>query len=119
MVLDAQSVVVIVLAVAATALCVVGVVVLLDALKTSRSLRVLADDLDVRLVPLIEKADVTLDAINAEMLRVDGIVTRFEEVSDTVSSASSVVREAANAPSIAVNAIGTGLRRFIRGVRAR
>jgi len=117
--LEVQSVLLVVLIIAATAACIALVVVLLDVLKTSRSARQLMDDVDERLMPLLENAEVTVNAVNAELLRVDGIVTRFEEVSDTVSSATNVVREAANAPSIAASAIGTTLRRFMRGARAR
>lgn len=117
--MEAQPALLVVLTIAAIAACVALVVVLLDVLKTSRSARRLMDDVDERLMPLLEKVDVTVDAVNAELLRVDGIVTRFEEVTDTVSSATTVVRDAANAPSIAVNALGSGLRRFMRGMRSR
>lgn len=49
-------------------------------------------DVRERAIPLLEKADVTLDALNAELLRVDGIVTDIEEVSGAVSSATDVIR---------------------------
>ena len=68
----------------ASALCGVAIWALIEAVKTARSAQLLADDLDARLVPLLDKADVTVDAINAELLRIDEIVTRVEEVTDRV-----------------------------------
>ncbi len=77
-----------VLLVVASALCGVAIWALTEAVKTARSPGSLADDLDTRLVPLLDKADVTVDAMNAELLRIDQIVTRVEEVTDRVSSTS-------------------------------
>ena len=80
-----------VLLVCASALCGVAIWALTESVKTARSARQLADDLDARLVPLLDKADVTVDAMNAELLRIDQIVTRVEEVTDRVSDTSRVV----------------------------
>lgn len=87
-----------VLLVVASVLCGVAIWAVTEFVKTARSLRTLSDDLDVRLVPLLEKADVTVDATNAELLRIDAIVTRMEEVTDRVSNTSRTVQEVANAP---------------------
>jgi len=66
-----------------------------------------------RLVPLAEKADVTVDAMNAELLRVDMIVTQVEEVSQRVSSASSAVQAIVNLPAGAVNELSDRLRKAV------
>lgn len=87
-----------VLIVVATVLCGVAIWAITEFVKTAKSVRILSDDLDDGLVPLIAKADVTVDAANAELLRVDGIVTRMEEVTDRVSATSRTVQEVANAP---------------------
>jgi uncharacterized protein Yka (UPF0111/DUF47 family) len=100
-----------VLLVCAIALCGVAIWALTESVKTARSARQLADDLDSRLVPLLEKADVTVDAMNAELLRIDQIVTRVEEVTDRVSDTSRVVQQVANAPSEMVNDISDRVRR--------
>jgi methyl-accepting chemotaxis protein len=100
-----------VLLVAASALCGVGIWALIESVRTARSLRQLADDLDVRLVPLLDKADVTVDATNAELLRIDQIVTRVEEVTDRLSDTSRAVQEVANAPAEIVNELAERLRR--------
>lgn len=83
----------------ASLLCVVAGVAAWEIAKsarswreTSESVKRLADEAVDRLVPLAEKADVTVDALNAELLRVDLIVSRFEDVADRAASI-------ANAPS--------------------
>lgn len=100
-----------VLLVLASALCAVGIWALLEGVKTARSARTLSDDLDVRVVPLLEKADVTIDALNAELLRVDSIVSRIEEITDRVESTSRTVQGVANAPGEIVTDIADRVRR--------
>jgi uncharacterized protein Yka (UPF0111/DUF47 family) len=99
------------LLVLASALCGVAIWALVESVKTARSARRLADDLDSRLVPLLDKADITVDAMNAELLRIDQIVTRVEEVTDRVSDTSRVVQEVANAPAEMVNELADRVRR--------
>lgn len=70
-------------------------------------LRVTLEDVRSRLVPLLDKADVTLDAVNAEILRLDAIVTQAEGVGDAVSSASEFIRSP-------VNSAAQGLARLVR-----
>jgi len=108
--MQAVQILQIVLVVAGIAVCGVLIYALLELVKTATSTRLLADDTRERLIPLLDKVDVTVDAINAELLRVDGILTQFEEVSDRVSSTTHAVQEAVSAPMDAVNAVGTGLR---------
>jgi hypothetical protein len=99
------------LIVVAGAMCGVAIWALTEAVKTARSVRVLSDDLDARVVPLLEKVDVSVDAFNAELLRVDAIVTRFEEISDRVESTSRTVQDVANAPVEIVTDIADRVRR--------
>jgi hypothetical protein len=103
-----------VLIVVACATCGVAIWALSEAVKTMRSVRVLSDDLDARVVPLIDKVDVSVDAINVELLRVDAIVTRFEEISDRVDSTSRTVQDVANAPAEIVTDIADKVRRAWR-----
>jgi hypothetical protein len=100
-----------VLIVAAIALVGVAIWTCVELVRTARSMRTLADDTDVRLVPLLEKADVTVDALNAELLRVDAIVTRFEDISGRVESTTRTVQEVANAPGEIVNELAGRMRR--------
>ena len=105
------SVLLSVLIVVAVALCAVAIWALFEGVKTARSMRVLSDDLDTRLVPLLDKADVTVDALNAELLRVDAIVTTFEGISDRVETTSRTVQDVANAPVEIVTDIADRMRR--------
>lgn len=112
--MDATTVLLSVLIVVASVLCGVAIWALTEAVKTARSLRVLSDDLDARIVPLIDKLDVSVDAFNAELLRVDAIVTRFEEISDRVESTSRTVQDVANAPVEIVTDLADRVRRAWR-----
>ena len=96
------------------ALIIVGILVGLAALYAIRVLvlatgTILADLEEVRgrLVPLLDKADVTVDAVNAELLRIDAIVSQAEEVGDAVSTASDFVRSP-------VNSAAQGIARIAR-----
>ena len=100
-----------VLLVVAIAACAAVIWALSEGVKTARSARTLADDLDARLVPLLDKADVTVDALNAELLRIDNIVSRIEEVTERVESTSRTVQGVANAPGEIVTDIADRVRR--------
>lgn len=78
---------------------------------TSRSLRALTDDTRERLVPILDKADITIDATNAELLRIDGAITRFEDASVRVSAASSTLSEIVQAPEKIVTGVADKMRR--------
>ncbi len=98
---------------AAIVLCAVGIWAFVRLGLASRSMQTLADDLDERLVPLVDKADVTVDAMNAELLRLDMIVTQVQEVSGRVTSASNAVAAIVSAPVGAVNELSERLRKAI------
>jgi uncharacterized protein YoxC len=94
-----------------------AVYALLESIKTMRLMREFIDDTSARLNPLIDKADVTVDAVNAELLRVDGIVTTMEEVSDAVGETTRTVQMVTNAPREVANAMGPRLRSAWRAAR--
>lgn len=92
-------------------LVVFGLYTIRVLLKAVHDLLVAVEDVRGRLVPLLDKADVTVDALNAELLRVDAIVTQAEEVGDAVSTASGIIR----AP---LNSVASGLTRLVRSFRS-
>jgi len=100
-----------VLLVAASIVCAVAVWALVELARTARSTRSLADDTHVRLIPLMDKVDVTVDAINAELLRIDAIITQVEEASARVSHASDTISGIVNTPAEIVNDMATRVRR--------
>lgn len=103
----------------AASLVVSGVAIyaFLEISKTMKAARGYMHDTSARLGPLLDKADVTIDAVNAELLRVDGIVTTFEEVSDRVGDTTRTVQAVANAPREVANAMGPRLRSAWREAR--
>lgn len=113
--MDLISVLLAVLIVAATVLCAVATVAVRHLGTSARSIKRLADDTHSRLTPLLDKADVTVDALNAELLRVDMLVTRFEDAADRVSQTATTLHEIANAPE----RIAGGIAEKVRSWRGR
>jgi len=66
-------------------------------------------------MPLLDKVDVSVDALNAELLRIDAIVTQFEEISERVESTTRTVQDVANAPVEIVTDLADRVRRAWRG----
>jgi hypothetical protein len=94
------------------ALCATAIWALTVVVRAARSATRLVEDLDAKLPPLIDKAGTTLDEINVEMVRVDGLVTQLEEVSDRVTSTTRAASEIVGAPAAAVAGLGDRARRF-------
>jgi len=65
------SILAIVALIAATTLCGVGVWAAIEIARTAREVRGSVGQTTERIVPLLDKADITVDAVNAELLRVD------------------------------------------------
>lgn len=93
-----QVVLNVVLTVALLVLVGVAVWAVFVLVRTLRATEALVRDMDERLVPLLDSMSVTVDAVNAELLRIDGIVDRFEQVSETVSSTTRVAQAVMDAP---------------------
>jgi hypothetical protein len=110
--MDARQLLGIGLYVVLIALCLTGIWALVAVVRAARSTTRLLDHLDVKLPPLIDKASVTLDEVNIEMARVDGLVTQLEEVSDRVTSTTRAASEIVGAPAAAVAGLGDRARRF-------
>ena len=99
------------LTVAALILCVAALYGVVVVVKAVRDILTAVEDIRVRLVPLLDKTDVTVDAVNAELLRLDAIVTQAEEVGDAVSVASGFIRSPINT---AAQGIARAIRSFSR-----
>lgn len=105
------DVLLVVLLFAATVVCGFAVWALRETAEAARSFRSLTDDARSRLIPLTEKVDVTVDAINAELLRVDAIITQVEEASARVSHASGTISDIVHTPAELVNDVAERVRR--------
>ena len=95
------------------ALAGTGIWAFVRMVRAADSLGALAEELRHELPPLVEKAGVTLDSMNQELSKVDGIVTQIEEVSDRVEATTRTAEEMLSAPAAAVAGLGGGVRRFI------
>ncbi|KAF0209127.1 MAG: hypothetical protein Q8S43_07155 [Actinomycetota bacterium] len=69
-----------------------GIYAVVVFIRTLRQAQQTMTEVRERFVPLLEKADVTVDALNAELLRVDNIMSDIEGVSGAVSSATDIIR---------------------------
>jgi hypothetical protein len=78
---------------------------------TARSIRDLSDAARTTLIPLAEKADVTVDALNAELLRMDGVITRFEDASERVVRTTGAINDIVNAPAGIVSDVADRVRK--------
>lgn len=108
--MTATGVLTILLFLAALAACIAVIWFSREAVLAARSARRLSDDVNDRLIPLIEKADVTVDALNAELLRIDTAITRFEEAGERVGAVTSAVGDIMQTPTD----IATGVAERIR-----
>jgi uncharacterized protein YoxC len=108
-------------AVIAAVALVVAVVALLFALasltRTLRALRSAIEDLRRETLPVLNDLRTTVGTANAELVRVDGLLTTAESVSATVDSASRLAYLAFSNPVIKVLALATGTGRAARRLR--
>lgn len=102
---------------------VVGVVALLFALasltRTLRTLRLTVDELRQEAIPILSDLRGTVSTANAELVRVDGLLTSAESVSATVDSASRLAYMAFSNPIIKAIAFSAGTGRAARRLRRR
>lgn len=110
--MDTESVLRIVLYVVLIALGGVAVWGLPQLVASAQSVKRLSDELHATLPGLIERADSTLVAVNTELVRVNGVVTQLEEVSDRVSNATRAAQEIVDLPVAAVSGLAERARRF-------
>lgn len=100
------------------AISVLGLVALAVAIwafiefgRASKAVRRLSDDTSERLLPLLDKADIAIDAANAELLRIDAAITRFEDASVRVSAASGTLTEIVQHPAEVVSGVADRVRK--------
>lgn len=110
-------------AVIAAVALVVAVVALLFAMasltRTLRTLRTVVDDFRREALPVLGDLRTTVHTANAELERVDTLLTTAESVSSTVDSASRLAYLAFSNPVIKVMAFLTGTGRVARRLRSR
>lgn len=110
--MDAEAVLRIVLYLALIVLAGVAVWGIREIVVSARSVRRLTDELHETLPGLIERADSTLVAVNSELVRVNGVMTQLEDVSDRVSTTTRAAQDMVEAPVAAVAGLAEGARKF-------
>ena len=111
--MDARAVLQVVLYVFLIVLSGIGVWAAVEVIVTARSARRLTEELGRTLPPLISSADGTLDAVNAELARVDVVVSQFEQVSDSVVATTRAASDVVGAPAAVVAGIADSTRKFL------
>lgn len=76
------------------------------------------EELTARVNPILEKADVSVDALNADLLRVDGILSNVEEISSAAASATRAVESVTSAPLEIATNLADRLRHMIKEFRS-
>ncbi len=114
-----MDILLVVLVVTGIVTCCVAMFVMVRADRAVAELRDSVRRTEERLAPLVEKADVAVDAINAELLRVDGIVSQFEAATDKVSSTARAAHDAVEAPMRIVAGAGEGIARLLSALGRR
>jgi len=113
----------IVLSVSIIAMIAFVIVVLNQLRKTLESADDLTKSVNSELIPLIVKAKITLDEVNTELERVDGIVTSFQEVSDKVQNstdiAKGVAKKVVSTPVMGLAGVVSGARAVLGNIASR
>ena len=78
--------------------------------------RHLIDGVAEKTVPLIGDVNTTINLVNQELARVDGILGRAEQVSSSVGNLVEVVADTVRSPLVKVSAFAWGLRKAARKV---
>ena len=112
--MEPVNLLVVILLIAATVMCGLVSWAAFELARTARRLNDSTAETTQRLVPLLEKSDVTVDAINAELLRIDAIITQFEDASARVSHASDTITGLVVNPGEAVSGMAGRVRRAWR-----
>ena len=103
------------------------VIVLSRAAKSMKDVNVITEEAAKEVTPvlkrtdsIVDRAELTLDTLNLELLRVDSILEDVEQVTDVAGSAADTVGTLANAPTNAVVSLADKLRGAFGGkVRAK
>ena len=92
---------------------------LVELVRTMRSTRVVLDDLHTRLPVVLESADLSLNALTLELMRVDGILDDVERVSDSAAHATRAAEEAVQIPLQKAAEYAERLRKTLSSARGK
>lgn len=81
---------------------------LFQLVRTVGILNHFLDDVRIETIPLMTRVQTTMDHVNTELSRVDGILTAIESLSQKANSATKVVQEVVTSPIVKAIGIGAG-----------
>jgi len=86
------------------------IIVLIQLKKTLISIDVLVRQVNTELIPILSKAQTTLDEVNSELSRVNGIVNSIQDVSERVQTTTDTAKKLLGSPAVKLSGVATGLR---------
>ncbi len=95
-------------AVAFGLIALASVWLLYQLVKTMGILNQFLDEVRAETIPLMTRFQTTMDHVNTELERVDGILTAVEGMSQKLNSATKVVQEFVTSPIVKAIGIGAG-----------
>jgi len=97
--------------IAAIAFAVIAVLtawLLYQLIRTMGIINQFLDDVRIETIPLMTRFQTTMDHVNNELDRVDGILTAVESMSQKANSATKVVQEVVTSPIVKAISISAG-----------
>lgn len=86
------------------------IIVLIQLKKTLVGIDELVRQVNTELIPILSKAQTTLDEVNSELSRVNGIVTSIHGVSERVQTTTDAAKKLVASPAIKLSGIAAGLK---------
>lgn len=81
--------------------------------RTLGSLKKLSDEVEREIKPMAQKLQTTIDGVNQELSRVEGIVKSAEGLSKKVDATTKVAQEMISSPLIKVAALSAGIKKAV------
>jgi uncharacterized protein YoxC len=98
-------------AIAFACMAVFTAILLYQLVKTMGIVNLFLNDVRVETIPLMKKFGTTVDHVNTELDRVDGILTAAESMAEKANSATKVVSEVVTSPIVKIIGVSAGLGR--------
>ena len=115
--MDAGDIALVVLAAFWGLLVLFLALVMVNVFRVLESTKLLIDGIRTETVPLLGEVKVTVQGVNRELDRVDGLLASAGNITKSVERLSSVVENTVSSPLIKVAAFGGGVARAVKRFR--
>jgi uncharacterized protein YoxC len=116
--MDAGDIALVVLAAFWGLLVLFMALVMVNIFRVLESTKMLIDGIRTETVPLLGEVKVTVQGVNRELERVDGLLASAGNITKSVERLSNVVENTVSSPLIKVAAFGAGAARAIKRFRS-